>query len=101
MAEIKVNEDGQAFFDFEALEKKTSKDFVGFIQKHISGYSKLPKSYKTVVNYGKLASRVYVYSFLGLEIFSFNHENGEYKTSFLSENSLEIIKELIQGDLDG
>jgi hypothetical protein len=76
MTEIKVNENGQAFFDFDALEKITSKEFVQSILSKVGSdissvfvdeneydvrvYVKnLTNAYVDIFNYSKSISHVF------------------------------------------
>lgn len=60
MTEIKVNESGQAFFDFDALEKNTSKDFVFDIQMDIKLNSK-GYNWEIIVDDSDFFVNVYVF----------------------------------------
>lgn len=100
MTEIKVNENGQAFFDFDALEKLTSKEFVVFIFDELRKDSS-NEVLDIVVEKNQFYVKVYMKSDVKVKIFSFDKNFKWISLNEIFISELKVVFDLFVGDLNG
>lgn len=97
MTEVNVNENGQAFFDFDVLEKKTSKEFAEKVDRFIK--IKKVENYKEI--HGNVISVVFIVQDYILTRCQFLHVSKDIDITFLSYSEVDIMKSMFDGDFNG
>lgn len=96
MAILKFEQNGQGFYDFDALLQATSEEFVEVINSYMqintdAGYG---DKYSVKVQLDKRITNVYIYCKMGtpsVEVFQYYHSTNQYSRVFLMVSELKML----------
>lgn len=88
MTEIKVNESGQAFFDFDALEKITSRNFVLRVLDILS--YQVSESDIKISKFDTLV-RVFIINWSAVYVLEYHFRTSDFSEMFLTDFDLESL----------